>query len=74
MACWAIGSEMAGMPHSWTAAYEKNFQRLSNQSSTSGLSLVVRYSVVPMRGVGSAVMGEDDVPILEEGAEGAPCC
>jgi hypothetical protein len=42
---------------------------LPNQSSTDGLSLIVRYSVVPMRGVGSAVMG---VSITSQDSKKAP--
>jgi hypothetical protein len=42
---------------------------LSNQSSTDGLVLVVRYSVVPMRGVGSAVIG---VRITSQSSKNAP--
>ena len=43
--------------------------RFSNQSSTDGLSLIVRYSVVPIRGVGSAVIG---VRMMSHDSKNAP--
>ena len=56
--CAAIGSEMPGSPHRFdSGVYAKFCHRLANQSYTEGLVLVVRYSLVPTLGVGSAVMG-----------------
>src|SRR5260370_329647 len=56
--CSAIGSEIAGIPHRFASGVKAKLRhRLPNQSSTDGLSEIVRYSVVPTFGVGSAVIG-----------------
>lgn len=67
--CAASGNEIAGMPQRLASgARTKLRHRLPNQSSTDGLSLIVRYSEVPTFGVGSAVIGVN-IPVLKECAE-----
>src|SRR5881227_2360155 len=54
----ASGKEIAGIPHRLASGVKAKLRhRLPNQFSTDGLSLMVRYSVVPTFGVGSAVIG-----------------
>ena len=56
--CMPSGREIAGMPQRLAnGVWAKLRHRLPNQSSTEGLSLSVRYSVVPIGEVGRAVIG-----------------
>ena len=66
----ASGSEIAGMPQRLASGVKAKLrQRLPNQSSTSGLSLIVRNSVVPTFGVGNAVIG---VRMMSQSSKNAP--
>ena len=68
--CSAIGSEIAGSPHRLASGVKAKLRhRLPNQSSTDGLSDMVRYSVVPTFGVGSAVIG---VRMISHSSKNAP--
>src|SRR5260370_8029316 len=54
--CCAIGNEIAGIPHRLASGVKAKLRhRLPNQSSTDGLSEIVKYSVVTTFGFGSAV-------------------
>src|ERR1700712_5648112 len=68
--CVAIGKEIAGIPQRFASGVNAKLRhRLPNQSATEGLSLMVRYSVVPTFGVGSAVIG---VRIMSHCSKNAP--
>ncbi len=68
--CSASGSEIAGTPHRLASGVKAKLRhRLPNQSNTDGLSDIVKYSMVPTFGVGSAVIG---VRMISYSSKNAP--